>query len=99
MHAGVKCVCNVCGSAHLCGCMVNGTFALSIINPQRACARVTVVVLCVCVCLSVCLSVTTFSPTSRNKTAKKRYVWLYRYTSLILKLAIFVKVLHSKVMA
>ena len=65
------------------------------INPRRACARVTVVGLCV----FVCLSVTTFSPTSRNKTAKKRYVRLHRYTSLILKLAIFVKVLLSKVMA
>ena len=32
---------------------------VSLINPRRACARVTVVVLCVylCVCLSVCLSV------------------------------------------
>ena len=27
MHAGVNCVCNVCGSAHSCGCVVNGTFA------------------------------------------------------------------------
>ena len=23
MHAGVNCVCNVCGSAHSCGCVVN----------------------------------------------------------------------------
>ena len=44
-----------------------------------------------CLCLSVC----PFSPTSRNKTAKKRYVRLCRYTSLILKLAIFVKVLRT----
>ena len=42
------------------------------INPRRACAaRVTVVVLSFC--LSVCLSVTTFSATTRNKTANKRY--------------------------
>ena len=27
VHAGVNCVCNVCGSAHSCGCLVNGTFA------------------------------------------------------------------------
>ena len=27
VHAGVNCVCIVCGSAHLCGCVVNGTFA------------------------------------------------------------------------
>ena len=45
----------------------------------------------VCVSVSVCLSVTTFSPTSRNKTAKMRYVRLHCYTSFILKLAIFPK--------
>ena len=27
VHAGVICVGNVCGSAHSCGCVVNGTFA------------------------------------------------------------------------
>ena len=27
VHAGVNCVCNVCGSAHSCGCVVNGTIA------------------------------------------------------------------------
>ena len=27
VHAGINCVCNVCGSAHSCGCVVNGTFA------------------------------------------------------------------------
>ena len=27
LHAGVNCVCNVCGSAHSCGCMANGTFS------------------------------------------------------------------------
>ena len=27
VHAGVNCVCKVCGSAHSCGCVVNGTFA------------------------------------------------------------------------
>ena len=27
VHAGVNCVCNGCGSAHSCGCVVNGTFA------------------------------------------------------------------------
>ena len=28
MHAGVNCVCNVCGSAHSCGGVVNGSFAI-----------------------------------------------------------------------
>ena len=27
VHAGINCVCNVCGSAHSCGCVGNGTFA------------------------------------------------------------------------
>ena len=27
VHAGVNCVCNMCGSAHSCGWVVNGTFA------------------------------------------------------------------------
>ena len=27
VHAGVNCVCNVCSSAHSCGCMVNRSFA------------------------------------------------------------------------
>ena len=26
-HAGVNCVCNVCGSAHSCGCVVSGSFS------------------------------------------------------------------------
>ena len=27
MHAGINCACNVCGSAHSCGYVVNGSFA------------------------------------------------------------------------
>ena len=51
---------------------------------------------CKSVRLSVRLSVTTFSATTRNKAAKKR---CQCHTGLILKIAIFVKVLRSKVMA
>ena len=51
------------------------------------------------VSLSVRLSVTTFSATTRNKPAKKRYQRVQCHTGLILKMAIFVKLLHSKVMA
>ena len=70
------------------------------INPRRACAAsVTVLGLCLSVCLSVVLSVTTFSATTRNKAAKKRYQRVQCYTGLIFKMAIFVKVLRSKVMA
>ena len=48
------------------------------------------------VSLSVCVSVTTFSVTTRNKPAKKWNQQVQRYTLFI---AIFVKVLRSKVMA
>ena len=75
---------------------------LRIINPRRACAaRVTVLGLSfrLSVCLSVCLSVTTFSATTRDKAAKKRYQRVQYHAGLILKMAIFVKVLRSKVMA
>ena len=71
-------------------------------DPRRACAaRVTVLGLSfrLSVRLSVCLSVTTFSATTRNKAAKKRYQRVQYHTGLILKMAIFVKVLRSKVMA
>ena len=27
VHAGINCICNVCGSPHSCGCVVNGSFA------------------------------------------------------------------------
>ena len=47
---------------------------------------------------SVCLSVTAFSATTRNKAAKKRYQRVQYHTGLILKVAIFVNVLRSKVM-
>ena len=48
---------------------------------------------------SVCPSVTTFSATTRNKAAKKRYQRVQCHTGLILKRVVFVKVLRSKVMA
>ena len=73
--------------------MYCGAIMTSLVNPRRACAaRVTFR-------LSVCLSVTTFSATTRNKAAKKRYQQVQYHTGLIFKMAIFVKVLRSKVMA
>ena len=75
---------------------------LAFINPRRACAaRVTVLGLSfhLSVRLSVCLSVTTFSPATRNKTAKKRYQRVQCHTGFILKIAFLVKMLRSKVMA
>ena len=73
------------------GCSLSPIF-----NLQRACAaRVTVLGLCVC--LSVC--VTTFSAATRNETAKKRYQRVQCHTGFILKMAILIKMLRSKVMA
>ena len=48
---------------------------------------------------SVCLSGTPYSATTRNKAAKKRYQRVQYHTVLIFKIAIFVKVLRSRVMA
>ena len=51
------------------------------------------------VCLSVvCVSVTMFSATRHNETTKKLCQQVQRYIGLILELAIFVKILRSKVM-
>ena len=51
--------------------------------------------------LSVLPSVsgTPYSDTTRNKAAKKRYQRVQCHTGLIFKIAIFVKVLRSRVMA
>ena len=51
------------------------------------------------VCKSVRLFGTTYSATTRNKAAKKRYQQVQCHTGLIFKIVIFVKVLRSKVMA
>ena len=57
-------------------------------NPRCACAARVV---------RLCVSVTTFSATVRNKAVKKRYQRVQRYTDFII-MAIFVKILRSKVM-
>ena len=41
-----------------------------IINPRRACARVTVLVLSVCLCVGVCFP---YPGTSRNQAYKQQY--------------------------
>ena len=51
------------------------------------------------VCVCVCVSVTTFSAATHNETAKKRYQRVQCHTGFILKMAILVKMLRSKVMA
>ena len=50
-------------------------------------------------CKHVCLLPPLLLYTTRNKPSKERHQRVQRYTGLILKLAIFVKVLRSKVMA
>ena len=94
--------------------LTNRQSKADIVNPRRACAaRVTVLGLCVCVsvclcvclsvclsvCVSVCLSVTTFSATTCNETAKKRYQRVQCHNGFIFKMAILIKMLRSKVMA
>ena len=49
---------------------------MDIINPRRACARVTVVVSCVCV--SVCLSVTALAASTCVHSGHKRYTRVSR---------------------
>ena len=69
----------------------------AIINPRRACARVTVLVLSVClsVCLCVCFP---YSGTSRNQAYKQQYQRLQRDTGMKYKKGFFCKTLRSEVM-
>ena len=73
-------------------------YVFVIINPRRACARVTVLVLsvCLCVCVSVCFP---YSGTSRNQAYKQQYQRLQRDTGMKYKGGFFFKTLRSKVMA
>ena len=68
------------------------------INPRRACARVTVLVLsvCLCVCVSVCFP---YSGTSRNPAYKQQYQRLQHDTGMKYKKGFFFKTLRSEVMA
>ena len=64
--------------------MVLGSTRFLVVNPRRACARVTVLGLCVCVCVcvyvcvctcvcvSVCVSGTTSPATMRNGASNRR---------------------------
>ena len=68
---------NVCVHVRVYTCDTCMCNMHTVINPRRACAaRVTFR-------LSVCLSVTTFSATTRNKAAKKRYQRVQYHTGLI----------------
>ena len=67
---------------------------LIIIDPRRACARVTVLVLSVCLC--VCFP---YSGTSRNQAYKQQYQRLQHDTGMKYKKGFFFKTLRSEVMA
>ena len=56
---------------HVCTFMHVQNVCMYIINPRRACARVTVVVLCVCV--SVYPSVPALAASASVETSKQRY--------------------------
>ena len=73
---------------------------IAVINPRRACARVTALVLsvCLCVCVSVCVCFP-YSGTSRNQAYKQQYQRLQRDTGMKYKKGFFFKTLRSEVMA
>ena len=71
-------------------------FSAFIINPRRACARVTVLVLSVCLCVCVRFP---YSGTSRNQAYKQQYQRLQRDTGMKYKKGFFFKTLRSEVMA
>ena len=68
-----------------------------IINPRRACARVTVVVLCVC--LSVCPSVPALAASASVETSKQWYSRVSLRLFLDQYVWSFEKTFRSKVMA
>ena len=65
-----------------------------VINPRRACARVTILVLSVCLC--VCFP---YSGTSRNQAYKQQYQRLQRDMGMKYKKGFFFKTLRYEVMA
>ena len=64
-----------------------GSFENSVVNPRHACAVKVQYLVCLCVCLSVSLSVC------------QRLFFVYRLQGGLLKMAIFMKLLLSGVMA
>ena len=72
-----------------------------IINPRRACARVTVVdvCVCVCVCVSVCLSVPALAASASVEDSKQRYSRVSLRLLLDFDSWIFEKPFRSKVIA
>ena len=80
----------------LCVVVVRDVRHVTIFNPRRACARVTVLVLSVCLSVCVCFP---YSGTSRNQAYKQQYQRLQRDTGMKYKKGFFFKTLRSEVMA
>ena len=82
-------------------CMCYMVYIGPVFNPWRACAMVTVVVLCVClsVCLSVYPSVPALSASASVETSKQQYSWVSLRLFLDLYVWSFEKTFLSKVMA
>ena len=78
-------------------CCVSSKGLEAVINPRRACARVTVVVLCVCLC--VYLSVPALAASASVETSKQRYSRVSLRLFLDFDRWIFEKTFRSKVMA
>ena len=70
---------------------------VTVVNPRRACARVTVLVLCVCV--SVCLSVPGLAASAHVYTCNQRYPRVSLRLFLDFDSWIFGKTFRSKVIA
>ena len=73
----------------------------TVVNPRRACARVTVVDVCVCVsvCVSVYLSVPALAASASVEDSKQRYSRVSLRLFLDFDSWIFEKPLRSKVIA
>ena len=69
-----------------------------VVNPRRACARVTVVVLCVCLCVCVYLSVPAVDASASVETSKQRYSRVSLRLFVDFDRWIFEKNFRSKVM-
>ena len=78
---------------------MSDTCVPSLINPLRACTRVTVIVLSVCLCVYVLCVCFPYSGTSHNQAYKQQYQRFQRDTGMKYKNEFFFKMLRSEVMA
>ena len=79
--------------------VVNNTRSLLTLGARAQRGLLYLVCLSVCVCVCVCVCVYDYSRSVGNETAYERYQRVQCHAGLIFKMAIFVQVLRSKVMA